>query len=149
LGKKLYDIVYCDVFNAFSIPAHLTTMEFDRMVAGLLSPNGVYLINLIDILDSGRFLNACLNTARAVFPEVSVYWPVFSSRTERTTFVIIAGSRTFREDILEDAEDMAEGSLVPAHALSELAARNGRTLLTDDYAPVENLMAPVFRKAVR
>jgi spermidine synthase len=148
-GKKLYDLIYCDVFNAFSIPAHLTTREFDEKVAEILSPDGFYLVNLIDIFDSGMFLNECLNTLRAVFPRVAVYQPVFSGGTDRTTYVIVAGRRAYTDDMLLDAEGAAVGTLVPESRLAELAARNGPGLLTDDHAPVENLIAPIFVRNVQ
>jgi hypothetical protein len=44
-----YDFVYGDAFNDFSIPWHLTTLEFTRKVHSLMQGDGVYLINVIDI----------------------------------------------------------------------------------------------------
>lgn len=45
----LYDFVYGDAFNDFSVPWHLTTREFVEKVRSLLKPErGVYLINIID-----------------------------------------------------------------------------------------------------
>jgi len=46
----VYDFVYGDAFNDFSVPWHLTTREFSEKVASLLTEDGAYLINLIDIL---------------------------------------------------------------------------------------------------
>ena len=44
-----YDFVYGDAFNDFSVPWHLTTLEFNEKVKALLNPeSGVYLINVID-----------------------------------------------------------------------------------------------------
>ena len=44
-----YDFVYGDAFNDFSVPWHLTTLEFNEKVKTLLNPDsGVYLINVID-----------------------------------------------------------------------------------------------------
>ena len=44
-----YDFVYGDAFNDFSVPWHLTTLEFNEKVKALLEPDsGVYLINVID-----------------------------------------------------------------------------------------------------
>ncbi len=51
-GEKpvLYDFVYGDAFNDFSVPWHLTTREFSEKIASLLHPTeGIYLVNLIDI----------------------------------------------------------------------------------------------------
>jgi hypothetical protein len=45
-----YDFVYGDAFNDFSVPWHLTTLEFNEKVKSLLHPeSGVYLINVIDL----------------------------------------------------------------------------------------------------
>ena len=57
-GEKpvLYDFVYGDAFNDFSVPWHLTTLEFTRKVAQLLDPHeGIYLVNLIDIYPRTEF----------------------------------------------------------------------------------------------
>tara|TARA_R110002072_G_scaffold146075_2_gene292840 strand:+ start:22536 stop:25634 length:3099 start_codon:yes stop_codon:yes gene_type:complete len=44
-----YDFVYGDAFNDFSVPWHLTTLEFNEKVKALLNPDsGVYLVNVID-----------------------------------------------------------------------------------------------------
>ena len=50
-GKKpvLYDFIYGDAFNDFSVPWHLTTVEFTEKVKLLLGSEGVYLVNIIDI----------------------------------------------------------------------------------------------------
>ena len=46
----LYDFVYGDAFNDFSVPWHLTTREFSEKISSLLHPTeGIYLVNLIDI----------------------------------------------------------------------------------------------------
>ena len=44
-----YDFVYGDAFNDFSVPWHLTTLEFNKKIKALLNfESGVYLINVID-----------------------------------------------------------------------------------------------------
>jgi hypothetical protein len=46
----LYDFIYGDAFNDFSVPWHLTTLEFSEKIASLLhEQEGIYLVNLIDI----------------------------------------------------------------------------------------------------
>ena len=47
---ELYDFVYGDAFNDFSVPWHLTTREFAEKVHSLLKPEtGAYMINVIDV----------------------------------------------------------------------------------------------------
>ncbi len=147
-GKAAYGVVYCDAFNAYSVPAHLTTREFVAGVARLLAPDGIFLANVIDIFDSGRFLGAYLATVKAVFTETVVYLPTDSRWDARATFVVAASrGRPFPATLL-DAEGNAVASAIPRARLDELAGRRTR-ILTDDHAPVENLMAPVFLRSVK
>lgn len=46
---ELYDFIYGDAFNDFSIPWHLATVEFTRKLDALLTPTGVLQANIIDI----------------------------------------------------------------------------------------------------
>jgi hypothetical protein len=45
----LYDFIYGDAFNDFSVPFHLATAEFNAQVRDLLWPAGVFQQNIIDI----------------------------------------------------------------------------------------------------
>jgi spermidine synthase len=148
-GGKKFDIVYCDAFNAFSVPSHLTTREFSEKVASILAPGGAYLVNCIDIFDSGLFLNAFMNTLRAVFPEVSVYATRGSMGGSRSTFVIAAGARELGGETLRGPEGSEVGARIPPERMAALRERNGGLVLTDDHAPVETLMAPVFLGSVK
>jgi SAM-dependent methyltransferase len=47
-GAGAWDAVVLDVFAGARIPAHLTSVEFLRTVAGALRPGGVYVANLAD-----------------------------------------------------------------------------------------------------
>ena len=51
-GRKQFDVVYGDAFNDFSVPWHLTTDEFNKMLGNMLTPEGVYMINIIDVYES-------------------------------------------------------------------------------------------------
>src|SRR5258708_39115851 len=52
----LYDFIYGDAFNDFSVPWHLTTLEFSRKIKDLLTPGeGVYLVNVIAIYPRAEY----------------------------------------------------------------------------------------------
>lgn len=53
--ERTYDLIYGDAFNDFSVPWHLTTVEFDSKLQQLLKPDGVYLANIIDIFPRTEF----------------------------------------------------------------------------------------------
>jgi spermidine synthase len=46
------DLVVSDVFAGAQTPAHLTTVEYFRILGGLLAPDGVLLVNVADGADS-------------------------------------------------------------------------------------------------
>jgi spermidine synthase len=144
-----FDIVYSDAFNAFSVPSHLTTREFVAKVERILSPNGLFLVNCIDVFDSGKFLNAYLNTLKSVFARVAVYVDPSYSETTRATFVIAAGGKLPAPPVLAAADGTLVATRLSDEKLAELRARDGGMVLTDDHAPVDNLMAPVFLRSVK
>jgi hypothetical protein len=77
-----WDVVVLDVFAGARIPAHLTSVEFLRTVAGVLAPGGAYVANLADGAGGRRpapgqadplaFTRGQAATAGAVFDEVAV-----------------------------------------------------------------------------
>lgn len=143
----LFDFILCDSLGEYDIPWHMTTREFDEMVAALLKPDGLYLINLIDAYGHGGFLNAMGQTLRAVFPAVAAV-SVIRELGERNTVVWAAGMASLvADDIAEWMADpeLFDGLVLTAAHFADLRARNGACVLTDDWAPVENLLAPVVK----
>ena len=58
-GKNVkYDFIYEDALDHYAIPYQLTTREFDEKIFQILNDNGIYMVELIDILNSGLFLGA-------------------------------------------------------------------------------------------
>lgn len=66
-----YEVVLRDAFAGYSVPAHLTTLDFVRHARRVLSPAGLYLANCADHppLTLTRSEAA---TVREVFPHVSI-----------------------------------------------------------------------------
>ncbi len=144
-GKKHYDIVYLDVFDSFSIPYHLTTREFAQEIKDVLAPDGLLLVNSIDIFSIGKFLSAYSLTLEEVFPYVAVYSSANLNYDSRSTFVLVAGNEPFSLPLLFDPDsEVITANRIPESELREIQNRNGNIILTDDHAPVENLIAPVF-----
>lgn len=148
-GKKTWHIVYLDAFNSFSIPPHLTTREYTEKIAEVLEPGGLLIVNTIDILSIGRFINAYINTLKEVFPTVSVYAGTNHSPYVRNTFVLVGSdSSPWLEKVLGrnlvDGRGWVIAEKLPDETLKELRERNRDMYLSDNYAPVENLIAPVF-----
>ena len=146
-----FDLVYGDAFNDLSVPYHLTTLEFDRMVDGLLTEDGVYLVNVIDSYGRGELLRAFLNTFAEVFPHVYLMRVGEPQPDKLETLVVAGAKRPIDERPFRDpgAYHNRLGRLVsttlvdPAEVASYRSAGR-RIVLTDDYAPVDQLTAPLF-----
>jgi hypothetical protein len=198
-GEK-YDLIFGDAFNDFSVPWHLTTKEFNDNVAKMLKPNGVYMINIIDVYESDDkvaelaerrikkdniqreenklpplndaqkdtirrneranadqytgFLGSWVETARKSFKHVYIYGtddPPGSGLRETFVVVVTNADNLDLKELGERKDDpkfTAGNKLFTPEPFSDdhvkaVAARARGIILTDDYAPVENLLAPV------
>jgi len=143
-----YDLILGDAFNDYSVPYHLTTREFSQLVRDWLAPDGLYMVNMIDGLRRD-FLRAFIYTLQQTFRYVYVV-PTHAGWHEspRMTYVLIAADAALD---LAAIQPLAGGvPLVSGQALDEeqvnaLMAEDHTVLLTDQYAPVEQMLAPVFR----
>lgn len=79
LSPIKYDFIYGDAFNDFSIPAHLTTREFLQKVHDLLTDDGVFQANIIDIYPRVEYPGTTLGTG-----EVDYKGPLPVSLARRT-----------------------------------------------------------------
>lgn len=148
-GRRSYDIAYLDAFSSYSVPGHLTTREFMASLASLLTPDGIVACNVIDVFSVGRFLGAFVRTLRDVFPEVAVYETAASGREIRNTFVVVGSRGAALPPVLTVTADRYTAFRISDADLEDLQRRTASRPLTDDHAPVENLMAPVFLHSVQ
>lgn len=85
------DLVVSDVFAGAQTPAHLTTVEYYGILAGLLAPGGVLLVNVAD--GAGlAFARRQVATVRAVLPEAIVLAEVQTLKGRRFGNLVIAAS---------------------------------------------------------
>jgi predicted membrane-bound spermidine synthase len=142
-SKQRYDIIFGDAFNDISIPYHLTTREFLQLQKDHLLPGGLIASNVIDNVPRGDFLPSYLATVRNVFgsnnatvlAEKDGY-----ARGAQSTLVVVAGNLGFH---------FPEAAVsVPQRDIDDAFRRGRWTILTDDYAPVDNLVAPLFAERI-
>jgi spermidine synthase len=145
-ATERYDFIFGDAFHDLGVPWHLTTEEFAREVEGRLTPDGLYLLNVIDTFASGRFLGAMLATLERVFPFVRVIAMGPRDDPAQETFLVVAGRRDVAWGALEDDQGRPLDVVLYDRAdRATLRQRAGARVLTDDHAPVESLLAPVVR----
>jgi tetratricopeptide (TPR) repeat protein len=139
-----YDFIYEDALNDYSIPYQLTTKQFNYKIAQILSDDGVYMIELIDIFEYGLFVGAFINTLEQTFDHICVITEA-EARLGRNTFVIIAANREIDLENIRMEKSVRDMDLwLLSDSEIEMLKNKARGMvLTDDYAPVENLLAPV------
>ena len=155
-----YDIVIGDAFAGTAVPWHLTTQELVTEVQRVLRPEGIYAVNIIDYPPL-RLARAQLATFAEVFDHVAVWGP--RSRVTGTSggnVILLASDKLLPAEALLAADRAHGGSAslvaggrgVPdgqgdpaggdAVADAALIAEfiDGAAVLTDDFAPADQLM---------
>ncbi|WP_319459918.1 fused MFS/spermidine synthase [Micromonospora sp. RTP1Z1] len=135
------DLIVGDAFGHLVVPWHLATREMAAEIRRVLRPGGIYVQNVIDY-PPDRFIRAELATVAAEFRYVALVAPPGAiARRYGSNFLIVGsdaplplpriqvGLRTLPE----------EASLVQDDEVSAFVG--DALMLTDDYAPVDQLLA--------
>jgi spermidine synthase len=133
-----FDLVIGDAFGGVAVPWHLTTREFTADVHALMTPAGLYLLNVIDH-GPRSFLRAEVATIRDVFAHVAV---IERADGRGGNHVVIASDRPIPLDAI-GARNRARGrddAVLHGAALDALVG--DARMLTDDRAPVDQLLTP-------
>ncbi len=149
-GRQKFDLVFGDAFNDLQIPYHLTTREFAQMIRELLHDDGMYLALVIDKLRGGQFIPSYVRTVQSVFPYVYILadgtpW----NSPFANTYVVAASATPIDFERLKGLPGQGTGGrsivqVMPADQMAEWQQNTPSVLLTDDYAPADNLVAPLF-----
>ena len=140
-ASAAYDFVVGDAFGYLVVPWHLATREMATDIARVLRPGGVYVQNVIDY-PPDRFIRAELATVAAVFPHVAVIAPQDALDGEvGSNFVIMASKSPLPEAAVRErlARVKDPAVLLAGDAVAEFVS--DARVLTDDYAPVDQLLA--------
>jgi predicted membrane-bound spermidine synthase len=156
-ADERYDLVLADAFNDITVPYHLTTREFNDMIARHLTPRGLFLANVID----GKcydFLRSYAKTLKLSFRNVGILTvPGQPISGERATVVVVSTNGELPRlrnlypydsllSFIERGEDLSlMDALTP---FREEKARKPVTL-EDDFVPVDQLLAPVFGESLK
>lgn len=138
-----YDLIMGDAFNDFSVPYHLTTQAFNERVHAWLEPDGLYMVNIIDGT-YGRFLRAYVHTLQQTFAHVYVAPTSADWRAASRNTIVIVGTDTPLDIDAFAVDSYWRKWLLPEGEVETLLTEDVAVLLTDRYAPVEQMLAPVF-----
>ncbi|MFJ7329808.1 fused MFS/spermidine synthase [Streptomyces cyaneofuscatus] len=141
------DLVVGDAFGGVSVPWHLTTTEALRDVHRALKKDGLYAANVID---HGRlaFARAQVATLAEVFEHVAVIGVPADIGLDPTAtplggnMVVLASDRPFDAPAIQEALDTRETDWRIATGDTVAAWTGDAPVLTDDHAPVDQLLQP-------
>lgn len=143
LSSESFDIVVGDAFGGLAVPWHLTTREMIDQIARVLRPGGAYVVNIIDYPPL-RFARAETATLATVFADVAVIArPLTLDGHAGGNLVLYASDTPFDRAGVEAAiatwgEGATTGILsAPAEVKAFI---DDSSVLTDDYAPVDQLL---------
>lgn len=141
LSPQTYDVILGDAFTDVAVPAHLITAEFFALAASRLTPQGSYLMNVIDYEDRLFALASLVASLRTVFPVVEVWTEARAPVPgERMVFVLVAGQTETPVDALTlPAPDQKRFAALGPRFVDRIVAERGM-VLTDDYAPIDRLV---------
>lgn len=148
------DVILLDAYRTRSVPPHLVSIEFARMVHARLTDGGLYLSNVIDSADRMQLTTAVATTLAQVFDRVEVWVPSLGA-TSSTNAVVAAWRNSPAaapdRDLTVATTVLGFGGQAQTQdirwqrwAPEDLRARwtPGCALaLTDDHAPVDRLLA--------
>ena len=144
LADDTHDLVLGDAFGGVSVPWHLTTRETVREIARVLTADGIYVINLLDY-GPLAFARAEVATLADTFDHVAL-----ATETDTLTggdkaggnLVVIASQAPLDVASISAkiAERGAEWDVITGGELTGWTA--DAPVLTDNYAPVDQLLTP-------
>lgn len=153
--QNQYDIIMLDAYFTDAMPFHLATKQFFELAQRKLTPNGVVVANLISAVTgpSGKIARSFVRTQRQVFPQTYVFAARRPDNVSMDTIqnVIVVATRDKQridiKEIIKRASGLDKG-LFPepiqdiAIAYFDKPLPEDVPILTDDYAPTDNLLNP-------
>ncbi|VFJ14307.1 spermidine synthase [Candidatus Nitrosocosmicus franklandus] len=155
-----YDVIILDAFSKSYVPFHLMTLEFYKLLSDKLTNSGVIISNHIGSTDETQatsdLYRANLKTFLEVFPKVFVF---LTDHYKSLQNIIIAAVKTGQYDgySMPDKLEIANMQESNTKVINEInyqdyvlegneISKNDVPILTDQYAPVENLLNPISGK---
>ena len=134
------DVVIGDAYSGTSVPWHLTTVEYTEDIDRVLSPTGVYTMNVIDY-DDLDFIRSEAATIREVFAEVALFAPPdYLTGVAGGNYILVASQEPLDVETIESAIRLRGGTEIGIDG-DELTRFIGDAgVLTDDFAPVDQML---------
>jgi spermidine synthase len=155
-----YDMIVLDAYGTAAPPFQLTTTEAFNEMSNRLNPNGIIIINYVGALkgENSRLFQCLSKTLEDNFKSVLLFPKRFEdsqlSDPEMVKNIIIIASNSkvpTKEELITSAnkslesEDKKEelSTIIEQYSFLDKYSLNDGFILTDQYAPVENLSSKI------
>lgn len=137
-----FDVIVGDVFHDIAVPYHLVTREYAQLLHSRLTPEGMYVLNVVDAHPDPRLLKSIVRTLRGVFTHVQVWLEAWPEHPERMTYVVSAGKSRPMPQTIQAQQGFERQWQEYTARLETVGARFDESPeLTDDLSPVERLIS--------
>lgn len=155
-GSSTYDLIFGDAYNSFiSLPWHLTTEEYYLLTKKRLRTGGIYAMSFIgsEKETSQEFLSSMVKTFTAVYP--NSYILRFTKDKDQVGNIVFIGINAPKQEHISEDEirkrfknqgnfSFLAYTILSQDEVSHIKNNKKATLFTDNYAPVESMMAPLM-----
>lgn len=140
-SHQKYDMVYLDAFSNATPPFQLLTAETNERIRALLAPNGLVAVNIVSrAAGTGEvFVSSISQTYHAIFSDVRMFSITNAASTDLQNILLLASSHDLGPRITAVANQ--DGKFYAATRNQLRPSSNIGRILTDDFAPVEQMVA--------
>jgi len=134
------DVIIGDAYSGTSVPWHLTTVEYTEEIDRVLSPTGIYTMNVIDY-DDLDFIRSEAATLLEVFAEVALFAPPdYLTGAAGGNYILVASQAPLDVDAIEAAIRRRGGAEIGIDGDELTRFIGDANVLTDDFAPVDQML---------
>jgi spermidine synthase len=149
--NQRYDLIVLDAYSRSYVPFHLMTMEFFKLLTTHLTANGIVISNLISGITpaNDQLLTAEVKTMHVVFSNVYMFAVEGTAYGDAQNVEIVATLSPQHLTQTDFERLTTSNHTVKIQQMNDYVAnyfvvpQNSSPILTDDYAPVENLISPI------
>lgn len=138
---KKYDAILIDAFKSLTPPWQLTTKESVSKMSAALDDNGVVIANVVSALEGEKaeFLQAEFATFKSIFPQV-YFFQVYKMDSELPQNLILVALKNAQKPSFQSSNKELDDYLKNLYT-GEI---DSGQILTDNFAPVENLTLNLY-----
>lgn len=141
-----YDVVYLDAYRKSKVPFHLTTKEFMELAYKKTGENGILMSNIISTTSGpgSKFAKSQSATMKEVYNSLYFFPTQNTDLAQNIELMAMKNDRLRQEDLQRRVKSYEARNLSDEVSMLRQIDTSGAQILTDDYAPVDELLNPLL-----